>query len=93
MLVTTKFGKLNSELTKKLFEARAVTLILKKQFSQREVNVEEFFKFYSENSYHDDRYKPLAERDYDRFLSTRASRREPALTRQISEYFTYESSS
>uniref|UniRef100_A0A2A4K0Z8 Aminotransferase class I/classII large domain-containing protein n=1 Tax=Heliothis virescens TaxID=7102 RepID=A0A2A4K0Z8_HELVI len=83
MFVTSKLGKVNGELAKRLYEARSVTLLLKKQFSQKDVNVDEFFKFYSENGHHDDRYKPLNERDYGRFLSTRASRREPALTRQI----------
>ncbi|KAJ8708266.1 hypothetical protein PYW07_010391 [Mythimna separata] len=82
MFVTTKFGKLN-DLRKGLFEARAVALVLKKQFSQKDVNVDEFFKFYSESDYHEDRYKPLSGRDYDRFLSTRALRREPSLTREI----------
>ncbi|XP_022837571.1 kynurenine/alpha-aminoadipate aminotransferase, mitochondrial [Spodoptera litura] len=83
MFVTTKLRKVNRELAKRLFEARAVTLILKKDFSQRDVDVNEFFKFYNENSYQEDRYKPLTEQDYDRYLSTRAARREPALTRQI----------
>ncbi|CAH0697428.1 unnamed protein product [Spodoptera exigua] len=83
MFVTKKLAKVNRELTKRLFEARSVTLILKKDFSQRDVDVNEFFKFYNENSCQEDRYKPLTEQDYDRFLSTRAARREPALTRQI----------
>lgn len=86
MFVTKKFGKTNSEFARRLFEVRAVSLILKKKFSQKELDVKEFFKFYSEHSYYDDRYKPLTEQDYDRFISTRASRREPAVTRQISEY-------
>ncbi|KAJ8708609.1 hypothetical protein PYW08_009991 [Mythimna loreyi] len=82
MFVTTKFGKLN-EFKKGLFEARAVALVLKKQFSQKDVNLDEFFKFYSDSGYHEDRYKPLSGRDYDRFLSTRAARRQPSLTREI----------
>lgn len=85
MFVTTKLRRVNRELAKRLFEARAVTLVLKKDFSQRDVDVNEFFKFYNESSCQEDRYKPLTEQDYDRFLSTRAARREPALTRQISE--------
>ncbi|XP_049706282.2 kynurenine/alpha-aminoadipate aminotransferase, mitochondrial [Helicoverpa armigera] len=83
MFVTSKFGKVNGELAKKIFEARSVTLLSKKQFSQKDVNVDEFFKFYNESGQCEDRYKPLKDRDYDRFLSTRASRREPSLTRQM----------
>ncbi|CAH0598368.1 unnamed protein product [Chrysodeixis includens] len=85
MFVTSKFGKVNAEMGRRLFEIRTVALVSQKQFisSQKDVNVEEFFKFYSENSFHDDRYKPLSEPDYERFFSKRSLLREPAVTRQI----------
>ncbi|CAB3226197.1 unnamed protein product, partial [Arctia plantaginis] len=82
MFATVKLGKKNGELAKKLFEIRSVTLLAKKNYSQQE-NVDEFFKFYSDKVYHDDRYKPLNGKDYDRFISLRSARREPAVTRQI----------
>ncbi|XP_075985878.1 kynurenine/alpha-aminoadipate aminotransferase, mitochondrial [Anticarsia gemmatalis] len=82
MLATTKLGKANVELAKKLFEIRTVSLLIKKNYSQQE-NLEKFFKFYSDDKFYDDRYKPLTGNDYDRFISARSSRREPALTRQI----------
>lgn len=87
MFATTKFGKANAEIGRRLFEIRTVALVSQKQFisSQKDVNVEEFFKFYSENSFHDDRYKPLSGADYDRFFSKRSLLREPAITRQISK--------
>lgn len=84
MFASVKFGKKNGELAKKLFEIRSVTLLAKKYYSQQE-NFDEFFKFYSDKVCHDDRYKPLNGKDYDRFISVRAARREPAVTRQISK--------
>lgn len=48
-------------------------------------SLEEFFKFYSDSGKYEERYKPLTEKDYVRFISTRAAKREPALTRQISK--------
>lgn len=82
MFATVKLGKVNGELAKKLFDIRTVPVIIKKNYSQQE-SVAKFFKFYSDDVYYDDRYKPLSGKDYDRFISTRAARREPAVTRQI----------
>jgi hypothetical protein len=46
--------------------------------------VDDLFKFYDDGA--STKHRPLTEADYDRFISQRAARREPALTRQISKY-------
>ncbi|XP_063374567.1 kynurenine/alpha-aminoadipate aminotransferase, mitochondrial [Cydia amplana] len=45
-------------------------------------NTDDFFKFYSDEGPNTE-HRPLTKADYDRFISRRAARREPALTRQI----------
>lgn len=60
-------------------------LLLKYSQKSGPQSLQDFFKFYSDDKL-EDRYKPLTDKDYNRFISVRASKREPALTRQISKY-------
>lgn len=73
--------KFNIELLKNSFKSRPQYLV--KHYSQ---DVKDIFKFYSEEPVVNDKYRVLDEQDYQRFLSQRARRREPALTRTMSEY-------
>lgn len=79
MLVTIKCPRSNIEFLKKIQELRPV---IARKYSQLNESNDDIFKFYSdrvENS----KYAPLAEEDYQRFISKRAAKREPAITRQI----------
>lgn len=77
---------MNKELLKKL-NFKPVYVLLKNYSQNSQLqSLEEFFKFYSDSVKHEDRFKPLCDNDYGRFISSRAAKREPALTRQISKY-------
>ncbi|XP_072946545.1 kynurenine/alpha-aminoadipate aminotransferase, mitochondrial [Epargyreus clarus] len=77
-----KINKVNSELFKRIFEVRPLYAVFKSSYSQSVP--ENIFKFYSDEKIEfGDKYRTLDEKDYTRFFSQRAMRREPALTRQI----------
>lgn len=83
MLTTQIFFKVISR-APKLFDIRPINTVFNKFFSQNEVS--DFFKFYSDKVNNlSDKYRPLTAEDYNRFISKRSAKREPALTRQISE--------
>lgn len=77
-----KLTKNNLDLMKKVFEIKPC-VVLRAKYSQ--ASTKEFFKFYDENINVGD-HKVLDVEDYGRFISTRSSRREPAITRVISKY-------
>lgn len=91
MLIT-----INSKLLKKLIDVRPIYTVAANQFSLSNVNSEnandapnsdDIFKFYNEASPDfSAKYRPLGDQDYQKYFSSRAMRREPALTRVISEY-------
>ncbi|XP_073960802.1 kynurenine/alpha-aminoadipate aminotransferase, mitochondrial-like [Choristoneura fumiferana] len=68
-----------SKLFKKVLDPRSASLVFQQGYSQE---VDDIFKFYSDEQPPCD-HRPLTEDDYGRFISQRAARREPALTRQI----------
>lgn len=74
-----KLTKNNLDLMKKVFEIKPC-VVLRAKYSQ--ASTKEFFKFYDENINVGD-HKVLDVEDYGRFISTRSSRREPAITRVI----------
>ncbi|XP_032522047.2 kynurenine/alpha-aminoadipate aminotransferase, mitochondrial-like [Danaus plexippus] len=80
MSVSVQFTKMNRNLLRNISNYRPV-YVLKKSYSQ---NVEDIFKFYSEerNDFRQ-KYRVLDEKDYKRFLSKRALKRQPGLTRQM----------
>ncbi|KAJ0171939.1 hypothetical protein K1T71_012702 [Dendrolimus kikuchii] len=80
MLITVKFSKSNVDLLKKLIEIRPLLSVRK--YSQSNESNENIFKFYSDGN-ESSKHEPLAEEDYQRFISQRAARREPAITRLI----------
>lgn len=76
---------MNKTIVKKL-NFKSVSLQLRNFSKSSQIqSIDEFFKFYSDSGVYEERYKPLGEKDYGRFISSRAAKREPALTRQISE--------
>lgn len=84
MAVTVNAAKAKRDIFKKVFDMRPVYSIVKRKYSQNDELVK-FFKFYSDNEKNDDKFKPLSENDYLRFVSVRSSKREPILTRQLSK--------
>lgn len=80
MFVTSKVFRPNKKLVKNI---QPLYFLLRK-YSQNE-SMENFFKFYSDSGRLEERFRPLTEKDYDRFISVRAARREPSLTRLISK--------
>lgn len=74
-----------SKFLKKILDPRSASLVFQQGYSQE---VEDIFKFYSDEQPTCD-HRPLTEDDYERFISRRAARREPALTRQISKSVIY----
>ncbi|CAG9792529.1 unnamed protein product [Diatraea saccharalis] len=80
MIVTMKFPRMNKELLKKFIDIRPVMNALNRRYSQ---NHEEFFKMYSEDCVINGYGGPLTADDYTRFFSKRSMRREPALTREM----------
>ncbi|XP_026500078.1 kynurenine/alpha-aminoadipate aminotransferase, mitochondrial [Vanessa tameamea] len=85
MIVTGKLSKMNVEVFKKILDPRPLYSVLKsRQYSQ---NADDIFKFYDDQPSHmlelKEKYRTLDEKDYNRFISKRAMKREPALTRQI----------
>lgn len=86
MFCPLKF-KPSPKLLKRLLEARTSVVISKSNISD---NTPEALKFYSESTWDlGGKYPSLNEEDYARFISKRAMRREPALTRQMSEFNFY----
>ncbi|CAH2058464.1 unnamed protein product, partial [Iphiclides podalirius] len=80
MFCPLKF-KPSAKLLRGLVEARNSFVISKFSISD---NTPEVLKFYSENPWDlGGKYPTLTENDYTRFISKRALKREPALTRQI----------
>ncbi|XP_023946555.2 kynurenine/alpha-aminoadipate aminotransferase, mitochondrial [Bicyclus anynana] len=74
-------AKMNPKLFKKLSGARALCALLKCRYS---TSADDIFKFYpDEETKVNQKYRVLDEKDYSRFFSKRALRREPAFTRQI----------
>lgn len=83
MFIMVNLTKSNADFLKRLFDVRPLYSSVKANYSQKQ-STEEFFKFYSGGNDFGN-YKPLSEQDYNRFISVRSSRREPAITRQISK--------
>ncbi|CAH2256496.1 jg27070 [Pararge aegeria aegeria] len=73
--------RFNAKLFKKLIDARPLYAVLKCSYS---TNFDKIFKFYSDEECKvNQKYRVLDEKDYARFFSKRALRREAAFTRQI----------
>ncbi|XP_049881299.1 kynurenine/alpha-aminoadipate aminotransferase, mitochondrial isoform X2 [Pectinophora gossypiella] len=87
MLVKFALRNANTKLIKRFLEIRPVFVISKKYLSQNQYNdCEGLFKCYSDDGGNfGDKYKPLSGDDYDRFISDRAKKREPALTRLVTQ--------
>lgn len=90
MLVT-----MNNKIIKKLLDVRPIYTIAMSQFSlsneksengKTHQNLDDVFKFYNEESPDfSAKYRPLGDTDYQKYFSSRAMKREPALTRVISK--------
>lgn len=87
MSVSTQASKMNIKLVKSFLDVRPIYTVTKIKYSH---NVKDIFKFYKEDECSvNNKYRILDEKDYNRFLSKRALKRQPALTRQISKYFMF----
>lgn len=80
--------KVNAELMKKVLDGRPLYALLRNS-SQ---NVEDILRLDGngeEGCNFKEKYRVLDEKDYGRFFSKRSLKREPALTRSMSEYFLF----
>lgn len=87
--------KMNNKVLKKMIEVRPIYCVTKNQFSLSNENSEngktsqdsgDIFKYYSEASPDfSAKYRPLEDKDYQKYFSSRSLTREPALTRLISK--------
>lgn len=86
---------MNNKIIKKLVEIRPIYSVARKQFSLTNDNAQnglksqesgDIFKFYNEASPDfSAKYRPLEDKDYQKYYSSRALKREPGLTRVISK--------
>lgn len=91
MLVT-----MNNKILKKVIEVRPIYSVAKNQFSlsndyhqsgKASQKLSDTFKFYNEASPDfSAKYRPLEDKDYQKYYSSRSLKRVPALTRLISKY-------
>lgn len=75
--------RFNTKLFKKILDVRSSYELSKVRYSD---DTPEILKFYSDTPWELDKYPKLSEDDYTRFISKRAMKREPAVTRQISKF-------
>lgn len=86
---------MNNKIFKKLIEVRPVSIVAKNQFSLSNENSQngktaqdsvDIFKYYNEASPgFSAKYRPLEDKDYQKYFNSRTLTREPALTRLVSE--------
>ncbi|XP_034825986.1 kynurenine/alpha-aminoadipate aminotransferase, mitochondrial isoform X1 [Maniola hyperantus] len=80
-MIVKPLPRMNAKMFKKLVDAKPLCAVTRCRYSS---NVEDIFKFYSDTKCDlDQKYRVLDDKDYARFFSKRALRREPAFTRQI----------
>lgn len=89
--------KMNNKILKKVIEVRPIYCVAKNHFSLSNENTQngnssqssgDIFKYYNEVSPDfSAKYRPLEDKDYQKYFSSRSLTREPALTRLISKSF------